>query len=130
MSTPVQQQTLESDSELDEIRGLLDAWNVECDRFREAAALALKGGEVPSTSLIEALEYAHDGLIGLIELTDQMLGELPGGHPDFAQLLQAQGVAISLLESVSNSYDVLDRFISKPVADAKTIGREMRIAAE
>ena len=46
----------------------------------------------------------------LIEEIDRTLETLPAGHKDFAALLQAQKVAISLAEHVSSSLDSLEPF--------------------
>ena len=118
-----------ADQKLDAVRALLDAWNGEADRFRQAA-IASRKGEAPGSLLIAAAEEAHDGLMGLLDEIDRALDTLPGGHPDFPGLLAAQKTAVALLESVGNSYEVLDGFVSAPETEPVRIPHELRIAAE
>ena len=100
---------LTADQRLEGIRAMLDIWNAEADRFRTAVAQT-RAGESPSSTLVAAAEEAHDGLFSLIEEIDRTLETLPAGHKDFAALLQAQKVAISLAEHVSSSLDSLEPF--------------------
>src|SRR5690606_36159499 len=87
---------LTADQKLDAVRALLDNWNGEADRFRQAA-IAARGGEAPGSLLVAAMEEAHDGLSALLDEIDRALDALPVGHADFAGLLMAQKTAIALL---------------------------------
>ncbi|RYE08873.1 MAG: hypothetical protein EOP22_11715 [Hyphomicrobiales bacterium] len=118
-----------ADQKLDAIRALLDAWNGEADRFRQAA-IAARQGEAPGSLLMAAVEEAHDGLTGLLDEIERALDTLPVGHAEFAGLLMAQKTAIALLESVSHSHDVLDSFTSAPETAPTRIAHELRVAAE
>lgn len=107
----------------------LDSWNTEADRFR-LAAVAARHGEQPTSALLAAAEEAHDGLITLLEEMDGALAGLPAGHRDFGELLKAQVTAVALLESVTNSLEALERFVTEPVPEATLIEHDLRIAAE
>ena len=102
-----------ADQNLTAIHAMLDAWNAEADRFRQAATAARKG-EAPTS----------------LTATDEALSKLPPGSPQFAGLLQAQITAMALLESVGNSFDVLDRFVTEEIDGPTRIPHELRIAAE
>ena len=117
-----------ADQKLDGIRALLAAWNGEADRFRAAASAARKGEQQQSV-VVAAAEEAHDGLIGLLEEIDRALETLPPGHPEFAGLLNTQGAAVALLESVGNSMDVLSSFSTDPVPEPVRIARRPALAA-
>lgn len=116
-----------ADQKLDAIHALLDGWNAEADRFRQAAIAARKG-EAPGSLIIAAAEEAHDGLITLLDEIDRALDAVPPGKADFAGLLRAQNIAVSLLESVGHSYDVLESFVSAPEAGPVRIAHELRLA--
>jgi hypothetical protein len=118
-----------ADQNLDAVHARLDAWNAEADRFRQAA-IAARNGETPTSLLASAAEEAHDGLMSLLDEIDQALSGLPPGSPQFAGLLQAQITAMGLLESVGNSYDILDRFVVEEIAAPHRIAHEARVAAE
>lgn len=120
MSLPVQ---FTPDHELDAIHALLDRWNAEADRFRLAAAAAQRG-ETPATSVVNALAEAHNGLIDVLEATDRMVETTRGGTTAFAAVLQVQATAAALLESLSTSLDVLDRFITEPVSEPVRIAHQ------
>ena len=105
-----------ADQNLTAIHAMLDAWNAEADRFRQAATAARKG-EAPTSLTATAAEEAHDGLMALLEEIDE-------------GLLQAQITAMALLESVGNSLDVLDRFVTEEIDGPTRIPHELRIAAE
>lgn len=118
-----------ADQKLDGIHAMLGSWNAEADRFRQAAIAARKG-ETPGSMIISAVEEAHDGLMSLLEAIDRAMDALPPGSQDFASLLKAQTIAVSLLESIGSSYDVLDRFVGAPEAAPVHITHDLRIAAE
>lgn len=118
-----------ADQNLTAIHAMLDAWNAEADRFRQAA-VAARGGETPSSLTAGAAEEAHEGLMTLLGEIDDALERVAPGSPQFGGLLQAQMMAIALLESVGNSYDVLDRFVTEPVGGPHRIAHELRTAAE
>lgn len=118
-----------ADQNLTAIHAMLDAWNAEADRFRQAA-IAAREGEAPTSLTVSAAEEAHDGLMQLLEEIDEALGKLPAGSPQFAGLLQAQITAVALLESVGNSFDILDRFVTEEIDGPTRIAHELRIAAE
>ena len=94
---------------LHSIQGQLLAWSEEADRFR-LAAIAARRGEQQLETLVTAAEETHDGLMALLDDLDRALESLPAGHVEFGALLHAQGKTLSLLESVSNSLDVLAGF--------------------
>jgi len=96
------------------VLALLDGWNGEADGFRAAAAATQNGG-APSSSLVEAAEGVHDGLLELMADIDDALDQLPPGHREFAALLRAQNMALHLIESVGNSLDVLERHVATPM---------------
>jgi hypothetical protein len=118
-----------ADQNLSAVHAMLDAWNAEADRFRQAAIAARKG-DAPTSLTAAAVEEAHDGLMQLLEEIDDALGKLPPGSPQFAGLLQAQITALALLESVGNSFDILDRFVTEAIDGPTRIAHEPRIAAE
>jgi hypothetical protein len=111
MSLPVQ---FTPDHELDAIHSLLATWNAEADRFR-LAAIAAGRGETPASSVVNGLAEAHTGLVEVLEATDRMVDTMRGGNAAFAAVLQVQATAAALLESLSTSLDVLDRFLIEPV---------------
>ena len=117
-----------ADQRLDAIHALLVTWNGEADRFR-AVAMAARKGEQPASTVVAAAEEAHDGLMSLLEDIDRALDALAAGHPQFAALLQAQTSAVSLLESVSNSFDVLDRFTATAVPEPQRIAHRPLLSA-
>jgi hypothetical protein len=118
-----------ADQNLTAIHAMLDTWNAEADRFRHAA-IAARNGEAPTSLTVSAAEEAHEGLMTLLDEIGDALGKLPAGSPQFAGLLQAQITALALLESVGNSYDVLDRFVTEQIDGPTRIAHELRIAAE
>ncbi len=118
-----------ADQNLDAIHAMLDGWNVEADRFRQAA-IAGRKGEAPSSLTVTAAEEAHDGLMSLLDEIDGTLSRLAPGSAPFAGLLQAQITAMALLESVGNSWDVLDRLVTEDIAGPRRIAHELRVAAE
>jgi hypothetical protein len=111
------------ENHLEGISALLETWNAEADGFR-AAALAARHGESPSSVVVAAADETHGRLLQLIEDIDQAMGRVPPGHQIFASLLQAQLVATNLLESISNSLDVLERFTVVQMSEPKTIAHE------
>ena len=117
---------LTADQRLEGIKAMLETWNAEADRFR-AASVAARAGESPSSVLVA--EEAHDGLFTLIEEIDRTLETLPAGHKDFAALLQAQKVAVSLAEHISNSLDGLERFATAPEKAPVRIVHAPKLAA-
>jgi len=119
---------LTADQRLEGIKAMLETWNAEADRFR-AASVAARAGESPSSVLVAAAEEAHDGLFTLIEEIDRTLETLPAGHKDFAALLQAQKVAVSLAEHISTSLDGLERFATAPEKAAVRIVHAPKLAA-
>lgn len=118
-----------ADQKLDAIRAVLDNWNGEADRFRQAS-IAARQGEAPGSLLMSAVEETREGLMNLLDEIDRALDALPVGHSEFAGLLMAQKTAIALLESVGHSHDVLDSFTSAPEAAPVRIPHELRVAAE
>jgi hypothetical protein len=118
-----------ADQNLAAVHAALDAWNVEADRFRRCA-IAARQGEAPSSLTISAAEEAHDGLRSLLDELDQAFDALPPGHPDFGAMLQAQTTALALLESIGNSYEVLERSVTEQIEAPTRIAHELRIAAE
>ena len=119
---------LTADQRLEGIKAMLETWNAEADRFR-AAAVSARAGESPSAVLVAAAEEAHDGLFTLIEEIDRTLETLPAGHKDFAALLQAQKVAVSLAEHISTSLDGLERFATAPEKAPVRIVHAPKLAA-
>jgi hypothetical protein len=120
---------LKAHQKLDAINALLDAWNGEADRFR-IAAMAARKGESPSSLVAGAAEEARDELRQLLDEIEQALMEIRHGHESFSGLLLAQASAIALLESVSTSYEVLDRFVTDQHEAPRRIAHEPRVAAE
>lgn len=118
-----------ADQNLSAVHAMLDAWNAEADRFRQAA-IAARNGEAPTSLTAAAAEEAHDGLMALLDEIDDALGKLPPGSPQFSGLLQAQITALALLESVGNSYDILDRFVTEEMDGPTRIAHEFRVAAQ
>jgi hypothetical protein len=101
-----------ADQRVEGILAMLDVWNEEADRFRTAAITA-RGGDTPSSLLAAGAEEAHDGLMLLLEDIDRAIETVPPGDRGFAALLGAQAKAVALLESVSNSMDVLSLVVSR-----------------
>src|SRR5436190_21996707 len=97
-----------ADQNLIAVHAMLDSWNAEADRFRQAA-IAARSGEVPASLTVAAAEEAHDGLMSLLGEIDDALEKMTRGSGQFSDMLHAQKTAIALLESVGNSYDILDR---------------------
>ena len=118
-----------ADQNLTAVHAMLDAWNAEADRFRQAA-VAARNGEAPTSLTTAAAEEAHDGLMALLDEIDDALGKLKAGSAQFAGLLQAQITALALLESIGNSYDILDRFVTEVVDGPTRIAHEYRVAAQ
>ena len=108
---------------------MLDSWNAEADRFRQAA-IAARNGEAPTSLTVSAAEEARDGLMSLLGEIDEALGKVKPGSQQFAGLLHAQMATIALLESVGNSYDILDRFVTEQVRGPTRIAHDLRVAAE
>jgi hypothetical protein len=118
-----------ADQNLIAVHAMLDSWNVEADRFRQAAK-AVRAGESPDPLTVAAAEEAHDGLMSLLGEIDDAFAKVAPGSGQFAGLLQAQNTALALLESVTNSYDLLDRFVATDVAAPTRIPHELRVAAQ
>ena len=118
-----------ADQNLAGAHAALDAWNAEADRFRQCA-LAARKGEAPKSLTVSAAEEAHDGLMALLDELDQALDTTPPGNPNFAALLQAQHTALALLESVGNSYEILERSVTEQIEAPTRIAHELRVAAE
>lgn len=118
------------DQRLDGIISMLEVWNEEADRFR-AAAVAARTGKPASSLVIAEVEEAHDGLISLLDEIDRAMEGVPPGDRAFADLLKAQGIAVSLLESVTNSMDVLSLVVPDDQKGPVRIGRRpLQQAAE
>ena len=109
-----------ADQRLDVIHALLATWNGEADRFRTVASTARKG-EQPASTVVEAAEEAHDGLMSLLDEMDRALDTLPAGHAQFSALLQAQTSAVALLESIGQSLDVLSQYATSAVPEPQRI---------
>lgn len=105
----------QAETQVDGVCALLLSWNAEADRFRTAVEAA-RHGAAPSSNTVEAAEGMYGGLMELLGDIDQGLGRLPPGHRDFATLLQAQMMAMNLLEALGKSLDVLERFATRPLA--------------
>jgi len=118
-----------ADQNLIAVHAVLDGWNAEADRFRQAAIAARKG-EAPTSLTVAAAEEAHDGLMSLLAEIDEALDKVKPGSQQFADLLHAQMAAIALLESVGASYDFLDRFVAEPVAGPARISHDLRAASQ
>jgi hypothetical protein len=118
-----------ADQNLIAVHAVLDGWNAEADRFRQAAIAARKG-EAPTSLTVAAAEEAHDGLMSLLGEIDEALDKVKPGSQQFADLLHAQMAAIALLESVGTSYDILDRFVAEPVAGPARISHDLRAASQ
>jgi len=119
-----------ADQRLDGILSMLEVWDDEADRFR-AAAIAVRAGEPPSSLIVAGVEEAHDGLIALLDDIDRAIENIPPGDRGFADLLKAQTKAVSLLESVTNSMDVLSLLPTDDQPAPVRIGRRpLRQAAE
>ena len=118
------------DQRLEGILSMLEVWNDEADRFR-AVAVAARKGEAASSLAIAGVEEAHDGLISLLEEIDRAIEKVPPGDRAFADMLRAQSKAVSLLESVTNSMDVLSLVVTDDQPGPVRIGRAtLRQAAE
>ena len=117
------------DQNLIAVHAMLDSWNAEADRFRQAA-VAARHGEAPTSLTVAAAEEAHDGLMSLLGEIDEALEKVAPGSQQFSDMLHAQMAAIALLESVGNSYDVLDRFVTKEMAGPTRIAHELRLATK
>lgn len=120
---------LKAHQKLDAINALLDAWNGEADRFR-LAAMAARKGEAPTSLTVSGAEEVREGLMQLLDEIDEALVVLPAGHEGFGPLLLAQTSAVALLESVSRSYDTLERFVAEAMVEPKRIHHELLVAAE
>jgi hypothetical protein len=118
MTMPV---TFSPDHELDAMHSLLDTWNADADRFRRAA-IAAERGETPTPSVVTGLAEAHAGLLEVLEATDRMVTTMHGGNAAFSAILHLQTKALALLESLSHSLDVLDRFVTEPASEPVKIG--------
>jgi hypothetical protein len=118
-----------ADQNLIAVHAMLDAWNAEADRFRQAAIAARKG-ETPTSLTVDAVEETHDGLMSLLDELDDALGKIKAGTPHFADTLHAQRAAMSLLESVGNSWETLERIATEEVHGPNRIAHELRLAAK
>jgi hypothetical protein len=119
-----------ADQRLDGILSMLEVWNDEADRFR-AVAIAARKGETPTSLTVAEVEEAHDGLLSLLDEIDRAIEGVPPGDRAFADLLRAQSKAVSLLESVTNSMDVLSPLMTDDQPGPVRIGRQpLRQAAE
>jgi hypothetical protein len=119
-----------ADQRLDGILSMLEVWNDEADRFR-AVAIAARKGETPPSLTVAEVEEAHDGLLSLLDEIDRAIEGVPPGDRAFADLLRAQSKAVSLLESVTNSMDVLSPLMTDDQPGPVRIGRQpLRQAAE
>ena len=112
-----------AEQNLDAIHVMLDSWNAEADRFRHAA-LAARKGDTPTSLVVSSAGEAHDELLSLLSQLDAALDRAPPGSPNFASLLQAQTTAIALIESVGNSYDILETVVSDKLAGPTHIAHE------
>jgi hypothetical protein len=117
------------DQNLIAVHAMLDSWNAEADRFRQAA-VAARNGEAPTSLTVAAAEEAHDGLMSLLGEIDEALEKVTPGSQQFSDMLHAQMAAIALLESVGNSYDILDRFVTTEIAGPTRIAHELRLATK
>jgi hypothetical protein len=117
------------DQNLSAVHAMLDNWNAEADRFRQAA-IAARNGQAPTSLTVSAAEEAHEGLMSLLGEIDEALATVKPGSQQFADLLHAQMAAIAVLESVGNSYDILDRFVTEHIAGPTRIAHDLRVAAE
>ena len=111
-----------ADQRLDGILAMLEVWNDEADRFR-AVAVAARNGAAASSLVVAGVEEAHDGLISLLDEIDRALDGVPAGDRAFADLLKAQSKAVALLESVTNSMDVLSLVVTDDQPAPLRIGR-------
>lgn len=119
-----------ADQRLEGILSMLEVWNDEADRFR-AVAVAARNGEAASSLVVAAVEEAHDGLMSLLDEIDRAIEGVPAGDRAFADLLKAQSKAVSLLESVTNSMDVLSLVVTDDQPAPLRIGRRpLQQAAE
>ena len=118
-----------ADQNLDTMHAMLEAWNAEADCFRRAAIAARKG-EASTSLTVSAAEEAHDELLSLLGEIDAALAKAATGSSLFAALLQTQGTAIALLESVGNSWDILDTVATEKVPAPRRITHEPGMAAE
>ena len=118
-----------ADQNLIAVHAMLDSWNAEADRFRQAA-IAARNGEAPTSLTVGAAEEAHDGLMSLLGEIDEALDKVKPGSQQFADLLHAQMASVALLESVGNSYDILDRFVTEQVPGPTRIPRELSLASK
>lgn len=119
-----------ADQRLDGILAMLEVWNDEADRFR-AVAVAARKGKAPSSLVVAGVEEAHDGLISLLDDIDRAIESARPGDHAFADLLKAQGKAVALLESVTNSMDVLSLVMTDDQPAPVRIGRRpLQQAAE
>lgn len=119
-----------ADQRLDGILAMLEVWNDEADRFR-AVAVAARKGQAPSSLVVAGVEEAHDGLISLLDDIDRAIESARPGDRAFADLLKAQGKAVALLESVTNSMDVLSLVMTDDQPAPVRIGRRpLQQAAE
>jgi hypothetical protein len=118
-----------ADQNLEAVHSMLDSWNAEADRLRQAA-IAARSGETPTSLTAAAAEEVHDGLVSLLDELDDALDKVSPGSPQFGALLKAQMTAIALLESVGNSFDILDRFVMTKNEGPTRIAHEQRVAAK
>ena len=118
-----------ADQNLIAVHAMLDSWNAEADRFRQVA-IAARNGEAPTSLTVAAAEEAHDGLMSLLGEIDEALAKVTPGSQQFSDMLHAQMAAIALLESVGNSYDILDRFVTTEIAGPTRIAHELRLATK
>jgi hypothetical protein len=118
-----------AEQNLEAIHVMLDSWNAEADRFRHAARAARKG-DTPTSLVVSSAGEAYDELLSLLGQLDAALDRAPPGSPNFASLLQAQTTAVALLESVGNSYDILETVATETMVGPTRIVHEFAVAAE
>lgn len=117
-----------AEQSFDTIHAVLDAWNGEADHFRRAA-IAARRGETPTSLTVAAAEEAHDDLISLLAEIEAALAKATAGSPPFTALLQSRLTAIALLESVGNSWDILESVATEQMTAPRRIVHELRATA-
>lgn len=120
---------LSSDQNLVAVHAMLNRWNADADRFRRAAHAARKG-TAPTSVTVEEAEEAREDILSLLDEIEEALQRKAPGTLPFANLLRPQTMAFALLESVTKSCAIFDRFLGQQIAGPIRIAHEHRVTAD
>ena len=109
-----------TDQNLSAVRAMLDGWDGDADRFRQAAQGARTAGVAMSLT-VSAAQDAHEALSSLLEELDDALQKVGGGSRLFLDLLHAQTKASALLESLCSTRDILDLYVTVQIGGPTSI---------